>query len=304
MWNAPVTCFLALVLLAACSTSDYPVLHIKDYPDRRSDFSLWQLDQFHEESQMGYIIRTDDKRIIIIDGGTVKSTPFLRSYIRQLGGVVDTWIITHPHPHHAGALKIILGDESVRVNRIFHTAIDLDLVGKYEPASLPFISSFYEVLGVSGIQVNEMSPGEVLELAEGVQMKILGAKNAHIPLNHVNNSSLVFKIISNSKSVLFLGDLGIEGGNEILKKVSPEEIKSKYVQMAHHGQDGVSIAFYRAVGPEIALWPSPRWLWENNLEGKGENSGNWKTMEVRTWMTQLQVVQNIVSGIEGTVQID
>ena len=33
--------------------------------------------------------------------------------------------------------------------------------------------------------------------------------------------------------------------------------------MAHHGQDGVEMDVYRVIKPEICLWPTPDWLWDN-----------------------------------------
>jgi hypothetical protein len=77
-----------------------------------------------------------------------------------------------------------------------------------------------------------------------------------------------------------------------------------YVQMAHHGQAGVSREFYAAVQPRFAFWPTPLWLWDNNFGLRGPNTGTWKTLTVREWMKELGVEHNYVAGIEGTVQID
>ncbi len=132
----------------------------------------------------------------------------------------------------------------------------------------------------------------------------MGDKNEKILVNLVNNSSLAFKISSRSKRILFLGDLGVEGGNEILKNFSAEDLHADYVQMAHHGQDGVDKNFYEQVRATFALWPTPIWLWENNLDAKGYNTGTWKTLAVRRWVEELHIKRNIVSGIEGTQQID
>jgi hypothetical protein len=141
-------------------------------------------------------------------------------------------------------------------------------------------------------------------LDAGVKLSVLGVENPNILVNHINNSSLVFKIESNSKSVLFTGDLGVEGGNRILDRTEIEKLRSTHVQMSHHGQDGVSQQFYQTVLPKVALWPTPKWLWENDLEARGYNSGPWKTLIVRSWMDQLNIAEHIVAGIEGTTQID
>lgn len=188
------------------------------FDNREQDFSFWQLNQFFQDVQMGYIIRTDDNKVSVIDSG----------------GLADSFL-----------------------------------------------------------------------LGEGVTMKILGVKNIDISTNFINNSSLVFKIESKSKSILFLGDLGVEGGKKILdKEPFKEELKSEYVQMAHHGQNGVDRSFYEAVGADYALWPTPKWLWNNNVDGKAVDSGKNNILIVRKWMEDLNIKRNFVAGLEGTIQID
>lgn len=69
----------------------------------------------------------------------------------------------------------------------------------------------------------------------------------------------------------------------------PDKLKCPVVQMAHHGQDGVTEEFYRAVQPKVALWCAPEWLWNNDC-GNGFNTGPWKTVETRGWMEKLKTV--------------
>ncbi len=118
----------------------------------------------------------------------------------------------------------------------------------------------------------------------------------------VNNSSAVWRVDGGGKSVLFLGDLGVEGGKKLLAGPSRSRLEADYVQMAHHGQQGVSEEFYKAVKPKCCLWPTPGWLWEND-RGKGRNSGPWKTLEVRAWMEKLNVQKHYVAK-DGLQRID
>ncbi len=294
------------LLFITCSDQDdkIAVLPVQEYPERKQDFSLWQLEQFGGESQMGYILRTDDDHIIVVDGGRPYAARFLVDYLVQLGGTVDMWLTTHPHIDHIGALDEIIKDGRVTIKSIVQSTIDEELVKVHEPQSYDLVRDYYQNLKRSGIPVIDVSQGDVFMLGDGVELKILGDRNEKILVNLVNNSSLTFKITSKSKRVLFLGDLGVEGGNEILKNVAPEDLRADYVQMAHHGQDGVDKNFYEQVGAAFALWPTPIWLWENNLDAKGFNTGSWKTLAVRRWVEELHIKRNIVSGIEGTQQID
>lgn len=71
--------------------------------------------------------------------------------------------------------------------------------------------------------------------------------------------------------------------------------------MAHHGQAGATEELYKEINPIICLWPTPKWLW-NNDNGGGENSGTWKTMETRSWMENIGVKQNHVAK-DGDIAI-
>ncbi|WP_299318397.1 MBL fold metallo-hydrolase [uncultured Maribacter sp.] len=295
-----------LLLFLSCYKEDSLILDIELFPDRTQDFTLWQLDQYKDVSQMGYIIKTDDDKTIVIDGGDSNISDLLYNYILQLGGTVHYWVITHPHKDHAGALNSILSKNEININieSVIYSRLDLELIRVHEELSHSFANEFYTRIDKTDIQQLEPLIGDVLNLGEGVELNILGIKNPKILINHVNNSSLVFQVKSKTKSVLFVGDLGIEGGEIVLNNNELASLQSNYIQMSHHGQDGVSKDFYSAIAANIALWPTPKWLWENNLDAKGYDSGPWKTLIVKNWMDELGVSRNIVAGIEGTIQID
>lgn len=295
----------AVFLLISCTSEGPYTLAIESFPERINDFTLWQLEQFNGISQMGYILRTDDNKVIVVDGGDKEISELVHDYIIQLGGTVHHWILTHPHKDHVGVFKQLLSQKSgITIESVIHSRLDVGLTQKHEPDSFTYVNEFYSMLDNSGISIIEPQMGDTFDLGEGVYFKVLGIKNPDIVTNLVNNSSLVFHIFSTSKKVLFTGDLGIEGGNRVLKNNGPLALRSTHVQMSHHGQDGVSKEFYEAVNAKVALWPTPLWLWENNLDAKGFNSGPWKTLTVKNWMDELRVAQNIVAGIEGTSQID
>lgn len=301
-----LTFFIIIGFIFSCQKQDDPnTLEVVNHPERQKDFSIWQLEQFNFEVQMCYIIRTDDDKIIVIDGGMPTSFEKVTGYLEQLGGRVHTWVITHPHIDHIGVLQEVINRKEVQVDRILHSKLDDDWSLQYEPRAHSLVSNYNKDINQSGVSVIDVKKGEVYAVGNGVDLKIIGVKNDSITVNAINNSSLVFKIESKSKSVLFLGDLGVEGGNELLRTEPPEALKADYVQMAHHGQAGVGLEFYRAVNPDYALWPTPKWLWENSAQGQGPGTGNFQIPEVREWMdNELNVKKNYVAGLEGNIQID
>lgn len=303
-----VKCAVALMLVCifSCSISEQPDLYlrIETFPNRSKDFSLWQLEPFFQETQMGYILKTDDDKIIVIDGGGTVSAPFLERYLDQFGGKVHTWIITHGHQDHMGALIEILDSKSIVIERLIHAPPSLEWVNKNEEVSKDTFGRFINSIVNSNISVLIPEILDEIVLGDGIQMDVISAGNQEIVQNAINNSSLVFKITSNSKSVLFLGDMGSQGGQVILESANVEKLRADYVQMAHHGQNGVEKEFYQAIQADYALWPAPIWLWENRADGKGYNTGNFKTFLVREWMQELGIRKNYVSGRDGTIQID
>ena len=69
----------------------------------------------------------------------------------------------------------------------------------------------------------------------------------------MNDSSLVFKLTTPNKSVMFLGDIGPAAG-DVLYFESKDKLKADMVQMAHHGGFCCGMEVYAAIAPEACLW--------------------------------------------------
>ena len=155
------------------------------------------------------------------------------------------------------------------------------------------IVEFQEAMSQANKSFRQVQLGEKFEI-DNITIEVLGVINPEITSpNAINNSSMVFKMNLPNTSLLFLGDLGHEGGEKLLAGAFSSKLPSDYVQMAHHGQQGVSEAVYQAINPKFCLWPTPDWLWDND-KGEGKNSGPWKTLEVREWMDKLDVQKHYV----------
>jgi hypothetical protein len=106
-------------------------------------------------------------------------------------------------------------------------------------------------------------------------------------------------------NVLFLADLGIEGGNKLLEKYKGTGyLKADIVQMSHHGQKGVSEDVYKEVSPRVDLWRTPYWLWNNQPIGQEFNTGSWDTLNVRKYMKDLNVNSIVGYGEIKEIRID
>lgn len=266
-------------------------------------FTLWQLPEQTHSQMMSYVIRTGKGTVVVIDGGTRGDAPYLRAFLHRLGGKVEAWFLTHPHSDHHAALAEILKDpQGIEVNRLYASMPEIGWVRRHEPDSAEEIAALTEATARAGKRFSEMIPGQLLEF-DGVRVEVLAVKNPEIHPNALNNSSVVLRLQDSRKSVLFLGDLGPEGGEKLLKSRFADRLQSDYVQMAHHGQNGVFKTVYDQAKPSCCLWPTPKWLWEND-SGAGKDSGPWKTLEVREWMRHLDVKKHLVTAIDGLSEVE
>lgn len=290
------TWFVAtLLMLVAAST--------QASGDAENTFTLWQLPNQTSTQMMSYVIKTIHGKVAVIDGGMTGDAPFLADFLKGLGNNVDAWIITHAHDDHFGALMAILKrPEALRIGTVYGSLPNTAWVEQWgNDSEKESYRQFEQALDETGRKVDVLSLGQELEF-DGVHIIILGVKNPEITKNAINNSSLVLRTADTSKSVLFLGDLGAEGGEKLLKSPYASHLPSDYVQMAHHGQNGVSEEFYQRVRPSYCLWPTPKWLWEND-HGGGKGSGPWRTLEVRAWMDKMSIKKHYVM-LEGIQKIE
>ena len=66
--------------------------------------------------------------LIVFDGGRVEDADYLCDIIKDNGGVVKTWFITHIHDDHIGALYKILSDKrsDIEIKELYYDFADFD----------------------------------------------------------------------------------------------------------------------------------------------------------------------------------
>ena len=105
--------------------------------------------------------------------------------------------------------------------------------------------------------------------------------------------------ISGNEKRAFLGDLGPEGGRDLLKMCG-DKLSSDIVQMSHHGHGGVTEEVYKTIAPKACMWCAPEWLWEeDDVEHEPEL---WGTRHQRKWMYNMGVTEHYVTK-DGTQEI-
>ena len=270
---------------------------------KKSGFTLWQIPSHRNTIGNSYVMRTSKGKVIVMDGGFPQEELTLRGFIGALGNQVDAWFISHPHDDHFGALiEILKNPQHMRIKSIIHSRLP-ETVLKAEPQSEKMAREFYTLLqNLKDTQVFDLQqPGDVFRY-DDMQVKVLGVANDFTG-NPYNNSSMIYRVWDRRKSILFLGDAGVECGQKALDGPFRSELDCEYIQMAHHGQNGCDENFYKTVKFRACLWPTPTWVW-NNDQGKGFDTGILKTVEVRKWMEKLGIQEHHTTCVEGLWQLD
>ena len=269
------------------------VLFVFNNYKNNTSIELTQLKTNTNKQMMGYFIKTKNGKVIVVDGGNDGDSQNLENYILENGGKVDYWLLTHYHSDHTGAISNIIQNTDIEIDNIVCKFCSRDYVSKYEESRISQYDNITKSLSLDKVKNNVICPKNSQTFdVDGVKIKIISVYENDITANLGNNTSLVFKMYINDKSILFLGDTGVESSEKLIKYHS-KDLKSDYVQMAHHGQNGATFELYKQINPTYCLWPTPDWLWDNNT-GEGFNSGPYKTLETRKWMEELNVKENYI----------
>ena len=261
----------------------------------------------HRQMQ-SIIITTEGGKVIAIDGGRCEDTDYFIEYLKEITGqeipVIDAWFLTHAHNDHLPVFFETIQNRSseVVIGTVFYNLPSIQyytrIPGEEDNDGAVTTKTFFELLPLFAEKVCVASGGDTYEIGDA-KFEILYSAETDIEVNICNNASLVFKMTLGGKTAMFTGDCGVEAGLKILDRYGKTGIlKSDICQMAHHGQNGCSREFYEAVAPKECLWCTPDWLW-NNDRGKGFNTHDYQTVEVRTWMDEIGVEKNYVT-MNGT----
>ena len=270
---------VAMISLAALGSQLFAA------PEGEQQCTLWQLPGQTRSQMNSYVIRTIGNELIVIDGGTKGDAAYLRKFIRDLGNHVHAWFISHTHYDHVDALTAILNNPGdIKIDKIYGSLPDDAWMKKHQNAHADKTQlQLKAALKKSKRKLLELSPGQKIKF-KGATFEVLSTVDQKRTKNAVNNQSAVWRVDVGDTSILFLGDLGVEGGEALLASPYRNRLKADYVQMSHHGQAGVSEEFYKTVNPKFCLWPTPGWLWNSH-----------RTPEVRAWMEKLSIQKHYVA---------
>ena len=246
------------------------------------------------EFMMSFVLITKRNRAVIIDGGRPEDMPSLKKVVGKRE--IAAWILTHPHLDHISGFNEVFAsdDPDLRPKEVIYSFPPLSFIEENEPEEAHTLRDFLAVEDKVRPLAHKPVENEEFSIDE-LRFKVLHAwddARPDSPRLAGNNASLVVRVQGEKKSVMFLGDIGPETGDSMYAD-HWQELKSDYVQMAHHGHSGPGAEVYLAIKPQACFWCCRDWLydeipvaWEPRLYG---------TRMQRFWMERLGVKKHYVA---------
>ncbi len=277
-------------------------------PDTGTKTVLYQLADPRGAQMMSYMVYTKEGKLFIIDGGyewnSADIVKLAKEVTRKAVPTVDAWLFTHCHDDHVDAFANLMSStpNSLEIKKIYYNFPSADYISTYASTTVPTYNKFIAAAkAFEGNKTVTVQKGDKFSIGS-VSIEVLLTPDESITYDVINESSVVFRLTIEDQKVLILGDLGAKSGNR-LKKEYGKDLVSDIVQMAHHGSNGINYPIYSTMKPKMCLWPTPKWLWENDYNGGGYNSGPWQTITIYEYLKNKGVEHHIVAK-DGTQKLE
>lgn len=106
-----------------------------DIDNLSEKYVFYQLKMTGNAGGFCYAIEKPDGSLIMIDSGYEGESAYIRDFILEHGGVIDSWFLTHPHIDHIGGIINILSHDNydgIKISKIYYNPFTSDYFEKEE----------------------------------------------------------------------------------------------------------------------------------------------------------------------------
>lgn len=269
--NMSYTAFEKSVRVTAEQRSALPISESEDVYQRVTDSSVTQIGLEAVNTDIGgmsYVIKLADGSFILIDGGFERDSDADRLFnvMREQAPnknkiTIAGWFITHAHGDHAGTIlrfaEKYSGNVSVE-NFIMNFPMPAEAQNQGFSGEKQLIDKvFGAVYKFKGANIIKTHTGQVFHM-RNAKVEMLYTLDDYRPLEFTdfNMTSIVFSVDIEGQHMMFLNDAHTATCNRLVKMYG-ENLKSDFVQLAHHGSfNAATPQIYGLIRPSVVLWPA------------------------------------------------
>ena len=242
-----------------------------------------ELDYRTIDCGMCYIIQCTDGSFFLIDSAHMNSTNDHKRLYDLLCRLVPDgqkiviagWFFSHAHQDHIVKFMdfITAGFDNYEIECLYFNFPNLNVLGSEEwsASDKQTMVEFDDLIrNHKELSVVKLHTGQKFFI-RNLEFEVLTTHEDIYPgsLACYNDSSTVLLMTAEGCKTIFLGDANYTECNILISRYG-DYLKSKIVQVAHHGYNSDNIEIYRYIDAEVALYPTSRSRYEET-KGSGSN---------------------------------